>query len=82
MKRKPGPGKQYGEGYKYVSFGLTFAGGVIVFMLLGLWVDKRLDVLPLFTIVGTVLGSVLSFMSVYHRLEAERKERSAKDEAA
>ena len=82
MKHKPGPGKQYGEGYKYVSFGLTFAGGVIVFMLLGLWVDKRLDVLPLFTIVGTVLGSVLSFMSVYHRLEAERKGRSPRDDAA
>ena len=72
MKPKPGPGRQYGEGYKYVSYGLTFAGGVIVFMLIGLWVDRRLDVVPLFTIVGTLLGSVLSFFSVYRRLEAER----------
>ena len=56
-----------------MSFGLTFAGGVIVFMLLGLWVDKRLDVVPLFTIVGTLVGSVLSFLSVYRRLEAERR---------
>ncbi len=72
MEPKPGPGKQYGEGYKYVSYGLTFAGGVIVFMLLGLWVDRRLNVVPLFTIVGTLLGSVMSFLSVYRRLEAER----------
>jgi len=73
MKPKPGPGKQYGEGYKYVSYGLTFAGGVIVFMLVGLWVDRRLDVVPLFTIVGTLLGSALSFFSVYRRLEAKRQ---------
>ncbi len=60
-----------------MSYGLTFAGGVIVFMLLGLWVDRRLNVVPLFTIVGTLLGSVLSFLSVYRRLEAERRKGQA-----
>ena len=82
MKPKPGPGQQYGEGYKYVSYGLTFAGGVIVFMLVGLWVDRRLDVVPLFTIVGTLLGSVLGFLSVYRRLEAERQAGRKRMEAA
>jgi F0F1-type ATP synthase assembly protein I len=74
MDPKPGPGRQYGEGYKYVSYGLTFAGGVIVFMLVGLWLDRRLGVMPLFTIAGTLLGSVLSFLTVYRKLEAERRE--------
>lgn len=52
MEPKSGPGKQYGEGYKYVSYGLTFAGGIIVFMLVGLWLDRRLGVVPLFTVAG------------------------------
>ena len=72
MEPKSGPGKQYGEGYKYVSYGLTFAGGVIVFTLGGLWVDRRLGVVPLFTVAGTLVGAVLGFLSVYRRLEAER----------
>ena len=62
-----------GEGYKYVSYGLTFAGGVILFMLVGLWLDRRLGLTPLFTVAGTLVGAVLSFLSVYYRLEAERK---------
>jgi len=74
MKPKPGPGQQYGEGYKYVSYGLTFAGGIIVFMLVGLWLDRWLHLVPLFTIIGTLLGAVLSFLSVYRRLEAERRD--------
>lgn len=81
MEPEPGPGKQYGEGYKYVSYGLTFAGGIIVFTLAGLWLDRRLGVAPLFTIAGTVVGAVLSFLSVYRRLEAERKGQSEKDGA-
>ena len=80
MEPKSGPGKQYGEGYKYVSYGLTFAGGIIVFMLVGLWLDRRLGVVPLFTVAGTLIGGVLSFLSVYRRLEAERSgQRRKKD---
>ncbi len=76
MQSKPrpgGPGREVGEGYKYVSYGLTFAGGVILFMLVGLWLDRRLGVTPLFTVAGTLVGAVLSFLSVYYRLEDERK---------
>ena len=83
MEPKSGPGKQYGEGYKYVSYGLTFAGGIIVFMLVGLWIARRRGVVPLFTITGTLIGGALSFLSVYRRLEAERTgQRQKKDDAA
>ena len=82
MEPKSGPGKQYGEGYKYVSYGLTFAGGIVVFMLVGLWVDRRLGVVPLFTITGTLIGGVLSFLSVYRRLEAERTGQRRKKDGA
>lgn len=82
MEPKSGPGKQYGEGYKYVSYGLTFAGGIIVFMLVGLWLDRRLGVVPLFTVAGTLIGGVLSFLSVYRRLEAERTGQRRKKDGA
>jgi len=72
MQPKPSPGREVGEGYKYVSYGLTFAFGVIVFMLVGLWLDRKLGVTPLFTVAGTLIGAVLGFLSVYRRLEAER----------
>ena len=31
----------------------------------GLWLDRRLDTLPLFTLIGVVLGSVLAFYGMY-----------------
>jgi F0F1-type ATP synthase assembly protein I len=78
MNPKPGPGQQYGQGYKYVSLGLTFAGGIIMFMAAGLGLDRWLGLTPLFTISCTLIGAVLSFVSVYRRLMADE----AKDKAA
>jgi F0F1-type ATP synthase assembly protein I len=68
-------GREVGEGYKYVSLGLTFAGGIILFMLLGLLLDRLLKLMPLFTISGTLVGTVLSFLLVYRKLEDEARRR-------
>jgi F0F1-type ATP synthase assembly protein I len=68
-------GREMGEGYKYVSLGLTFAGGIIVFMLLGLGLDRLLNLMPLFTITGTLVGTVLSFLMVYRKLQEEEERR-------
>ncbi len=76
MNRKDNSGRAMGEGYKYVSLGMTFAGGIILFMGLGFLLDRWLHILPLFTISGTLFGAVLSFMSVYRKLQAD--ERRAK----
>ena len=64
-------GRELGLGYKYVSLGLTFAGGIVLFMGAGFLLDRWLGVLPVFTVAGTVAGSVLSFIRVYYRLKAE-----------
>ena len=61
-------GREMGEGYKYVSLGLTFAGGIILFMVLGLGLDRLLNLMPLFTVTGTLVGTVLSFLVVYRKL--------------
>ena len=68
-------GREMGEGYKYVSLGLTFAGGIVVFLLVGFGLDRWLGTTPLFILIGTFLGTVLSFLTVYRKLEAEARER-------
>jgi F0F1-type ATP synthase assembly protein I len=68
-------GREMGEGYKYVSLGLTFAGGIIFFMALGLGLDRLLNLMPVFTITGTLAGAVLSFLAVYRKLQAEEQRR-------
>lgn len=68
-----------GRGYEMVSLGLTFAGGIVAFVGGGLLLDRWLHLTPVFTITGTLVGSVLSFFYVYQRLIAEaareKKER-------
>ena len=68
-------GKEMGEGYKYVSLGLTFAGGIIFFMVCGLGLDRLLNLMPVFTIAGTLVGTVLSFLVVYRKLQHEERRR-------
>jgi len=68
-------GREMGEGYKYVSLGLTFAGGIIFFMAIGLLLDRLLKLMPLFTITGTIVGTVLSFLMVYRKLQQEERRR-------
>ena len=66
---------------KYVSLGLTFAGGIILFMGVGFLLDRWLGWLPVLTVAGTLLGSVLSFLNVYRKLQADEKEYDAEHAA-
>jgi F0F1-type ATP synthase assembly protein I len=68
-------GREMGEGYKYVSLGLTFAFGIVLFLGLGLVLDRWLGTTPIFILIGTFLGTVLSFLTVYRKLEAEARQR-------
>ena len=68
-------GREMGEGYKYVSLGLTFASGIVVFLFAGLVLDRWLGTTPIFILIGTFLGTVLSFLTVYRKLEAEARQR-------
>ena len=69
------PDSGFGEGTKYLATGLRFAGAIVLFTLGGLALDRWLNTLPLFLIVGTVLGAVLAFVSVYRELQADRENR-------
>jgi F0F1-type ATP synthase assembly protein I len=70
-------GRELGTGYKYVSLGISFAGGIVLFMGLGFLLDRWLHLSPLFTITGTLAGAVLSFMWVFAKLRQDEKEYDA-----
>ena len=68
---RPSVGRGLGEGYRFLGIGLQFAGGIIFFTLGGVALDRWLGLMPLFTIVGTLLGTALSFVNVYIKLQAD-----------
>ena len=74
MKEPSGASREMGEGYKFVSLGLTFAGGIILFMGIGFLLDRWLGWMPVLTVAGTLLGAVLSFLNIYWKLQADEAE--------
>jgi F0F1-type ATP synthase assembly protein I len=69
--------EELGTGYKYVSLGISFAFGIVLFMGLGFLLDRWLKLSPLFTVAGTLLGAVLSFLWVFNKLRADEREYEA-----
>jgi F0F1-type ATP synthase assembly protein I len=71
-KRGSGPDKGMALGQKYFAAGLRFAGGIVLFVLLGHGLDRWLGITPLGVVAGTIAGTVLSFLSVYRELVSDR----------
>jgi F0F1-type ATP synthase assembly protein I len=69
MAADRGPGRGLALGQKYFATGLKFAAGIVFFMFAGFWLDRRTGTMPLFTVVGTAVGAVLSFVSVYQDVQ-------------
>ncbi len=72
MKPDPGSQREVGDGYRYVALGITFGLGIVLFMGAGFAADTWLGTIPWFTMTGTLVGSALSFLNVYAKLERER----------
>ena len=75
MDPKLAPGGGGGQAYSHVGLGCQFAGGVIMFVAGGWGLDRWLGLTPLFTIVGTLAGAVLSFLTVYRKIQADTEAR-------
>ena len=57
------------------GMGLQFAISVILFLLAGQWLDRKLGTEPLFLIVFVFVGAGASFFSIYRKLmEQQRRE--------
>ena len=50
---------------RLVGVGWYIALSIILGTVGGVWLDRRLDTLPLFTLVGVVVGSAVAFYGVY-----------------
>ena len=56
------------SGAEYAGAGLQLAAPLVVFMFLGLWLDKRLGSSPWFVIICVFVGAAAGFYSLYRKL--------------
>ena len=71
MQQDPSSERDMGRGYASLAVGFKFAGGVILFAAGGFLLDRWLGWTPALTIVGTLVGSALSFYNVYTQIRAQ-----------
>jgi F0F1-type ATP synthase assembly protein I len=65
------------SGGDLASAGLQFAAAIVVFMFLGLWLDRTLGTSPWLLIVCVFLGAGGGFYSIYRRLMAAQRRSDA-----
>ena len=79
-RTKGSPARGYGVGYAYVAAGFQFVGAILLFMLLGWFLDGWIGSRPVFMILGAFLGGALDFYAIYRRVEQDtarlKRERS------
>lgn len=79
LKPEPGSEKtpspaQSEAGYGAVAgMGLQFAISILVFLLVGQWLDKKFHTAPLFLMLFVFLGAGGSFYSIYRKLMEQQK---------
>jgi F0F1-type ATP synthase assembly protein I len=44
------------ESMRFATIGIEFISIFTIFLLAGVWLDRRFNIMPLFTLVGMVLG--------------------------
>ena len=60
-------------GAEYMGLGLQFGVSIIIFMFLGLWLDRKLGTYPWLLVVGVFLGAGSAFYVIYRRLMADQR---------
>ena len=66
-----------GEGYALLSVGITFALTVAGFVLLGVWLDRKLHTTPLFIVAGALVGVALGGFWLYQRVVRQSRGNDA-----
>lgn len=56
------------SGSEFAGVGMQFAITIVLFALLGIWLDKRLGTSPWMVILGVFGGGGLGFWSMYRRM--------------
>ena len=71
-RSQPSPDKGL-SGADFAGMGLQFAVAIIVFLFAGQWLDNRLGINGLFTIVGVFVGAAAAFYNMYRKVTAAQK---------
>ncbi len=65
LNREKGPDREMG---KYMGLGLQFAASVALLTFGGFWLDGKVGTLPLFTMLGALLGFAGATISLVHKV--------------
>lgn len=57
----------------FAGAGLQFAVSIVIFLLLGQWIDRKLGSSPMFLLAGVFIGGAGAFYSMYRKLAAAQK---------
>jgi F0F1-type ATP synthase assembly protein I len=57
------------------GMGLQFAISILLFLLAGQWIDRKLGTAPLFLMLFVFLGAGGSFYSIYRKLMAQQRRK-------
>lgn len=75
----PSPGASMAGAGAVAGMGLQFAISILLFLLAGQWIDRKLGTEPLFLILFVFLGAGASFYSIYRKLMGlQRREQERK----
>lgn len=87
MPQKPGPPNEELKLSTFAGVGLQFAVAIVLFVLLGQWIDRKFGTTPVFLIIGVIAGGGGAFYSLYRRItiaqkadDERRKRQNAGDE--
>lgn len=56
------------DALRLVGVGFFIGGSIVLGVVVGLWLDNKLNTSPILVIVGLVLGIVVAFLGVYQML--------------
>lgn len=54
--------------FRLIGVGFFIAGSIILGVLVGLWLDTKLNTRPILVIVGLIIGIATAFLGVYQML--------------
>ena len=57
----------------FAGAGLQFAITLVIFLVLGQWIDTKMSSSPIFVLAGVFVGGAGAFYSMYRKLSAAQK---------
>lgn len=57
----------------FAGLGFQFAVAIVLFVLLGQWIDKKLETSPVFLLIGVFVGGSAAFYNLYRKITAAQK---------